>query len=356
MDVLLFLARRLAIALCLLFLLLVITFVIFFKIPSQPAGFLVDMKIATPAQVKAARHTLGADRPVHVQFAKYVWRLAHGDFGRSWQTYYTFEGEVVPGVPVSYILRDAAGVTASLVLGGAALLLLLSIPLGAWSASRPRSLLDRTVAAGSLVGISTHPLVVALVLQLFVGFRWHVAPASGYCPLHGHAVVSSRIGVPPCGGPVDWASHLVLPWIAFALFFVALYIRIVRVRMIEVLAEPYIRTARAKGASSFRVVRRHAMPNSMLAIVTMIGMDIGTALGVCIYIEEVFNLPGLGHRMVDSTALGILDLPLMVGVIFVSAVTILALNLLIDLTYSLVDPRITRVSRRMSDVPERRFA
>jgi peptide/nickel transport system permease protein len=162
--------------------------------------------------------------------------------------------------------------------------------------------------------------------------------------------------VKPCGGLVDWASHLVLPWITFALFFVALYIRVVRVRMIEVLSEPYIRTARAKGASSFRVVRRHAMPNSMLAIVTMIGMDIGTALGVCIYIEEVFNLPGLGHRMVDSTALGVLDMPLMVGVIFVSAVTILALNLLIDLSYSIIDPRISRVSSRFADAPLQRVA
>jgi peptide/nickel transport system permease protein len=356
MAVLLFLARRLAIAACLLFLLMLVTFVIFFKIPSQPATFLVDPKIATPAQIKAARHVFGADRPVHVQFAKYVWRLAHGDFGRSWRSTYYYAGNVVPGVPVSHILRDAAGVTASLVLGGAALLLLVSIPLGAWSASRPRSLLDRTVAAGSLVGISTHPLVVALLLQLFVGFRWHVAPASNYCPLHGHAAASFTPGVKPCGGLVDWASHLVLPWITFALFFVALYIRVVRVRMIDVLSEPYIRTARAKGASSFRVVRRHALPNSMLAIVTMIGMDIGTALGVCIYIEEVFNLPGLGHTMVDSTALGILDMPLMVGVIFVSAVAILALNLLIDLTYSLVDPRITRVSSRMADAPERRLA
>ena len=355
MDVLLFLARRVAIAVVLLFLLTLITFVIFFKIPSEPASFLVDPKVATPAQIQAARHTLGADRPVHVQFAKYVWRLAHGDFGRSWRMYYYSAGNVVPGQPVSHILRDAAGVTASLVLGGAALLLLVSIPLGAWSASRPRSLLDRTVAAGSLVGISTHPLVVALLLQLFVGFRWHVAPASGYCPLHGQPIVFTPYGK-PCGGPVDWASHLVLPWITFALFFVALYIRVVRVRMIEVLSEPYIRTARAKGASSFRVVRRHALPNSMLAIVTMIGMDIGTALGVCIYIESVFNLPGLGHRMVDSTALGVLDMPLMVGVIFVSAVTILALNLLIDLTYSLIDPRITRVSSRMADAPERRFA
>jgi peptide/nickel transport system permease protein len=355
MDVLLFLARRVLISIVLLVVLTFVTFVIFFKVPSEPAAFLVDPKLATPAQIKQARHILGADRPVHVQFVKYVWRVAHADFGHSWRTYYLTANGVVLGTPVSRILVDAAGVTASLVLGGAALLLLLSIPLGAWSASRPRSLLDRTVAAGSLVGISTHPLVVALLLQVFVGFRWHVVPATGYCPLHGQPVIFTPNG-PPCGGPVDWASHLVLPWITFALFFVALYVRVVRVRMIEVLSEPYIRTARAKGASSFRVVRRHALPNSMLAILTMIGMDIGTALGVCIYIESVFNLPGLGHRMVDSTALGVLDLPLMVGVIFVSAVTILVLNLLIDLAYSLVDPRISRVSSRMSDVPVRRMA
>jgi peptide/nickel transport system permease protein len=244
MDVLLFLARRVAIALVLLFLLTLITFVIFFRIPSEPAQFLVDTKIATRAQIQAARHTLGADRPLHVQFAKYVWRLAHGDFGRSWRTYYIYKGEVVPGVPVSYILRDAAGVTASLVFGGAALLLLLSIPLGAWSATRPRSLLDRTVGAGSLVGISTHPLVVALLLQLFVGFRWHVAPASGYCPLHGHSFVDIP-GQQSCGGMVDWASHLVLPWITFALFFVALYIRIVRVT-----SGRRVRRARRASASS----------------------------------------------------------------------------------------------------------
>ena len=354
MAVLLFVARRLAISAVLLVALTFITFVVFFKIPSEPAQFLVDTKTATPAQIKAARHALGADRPVHVQFAKYVWRLAHGDFGRSWRTYVLTPEGVLPGQPVSRILLEAAGVTGSLVLGGAVVLLLLAIPLGVFSASRPRSLFDRTIVAVSLIGISTHPLVLALLLQLFAGNRWHLVPPSGYCPLHGRSVVFGP--EQSCGGPVDWATHLILPWITFALFFVALYIRVVRVRMIEVLSEPYIRTARAKGASGLRVVRRHALPNSMLAIVTMIGMDIGTALGVCIYIESVYGLPGLGHRIVDSTALGILDLPLMVGVIFFSAVTILVLNLLIDLTYSLIDPRISRVASRLADAPVRRFA
>ena len=162
MDVLLFLARRFLISVVLLVVLTFLTFVFFFKVPSEPAQFLVDTKTATRAQIKQARHILGADRPVHVQFAKWAWRVAHADFGRSWRTYYLTANGVVLGTPVSHILVDAAGVTASLVLGGAALLLLVSIPLGAWSASRPRSLVDRTVAAGSLVGISTHPLVVAL--------------------------------------------------------------------------------------------------------------------------------------------------------------------------------------------------
>jgi peptide/nickel transport system permease protein len=354
-----YLLRRLAIAVLLLFVLTLITFVVFFKIPNEPAQFLVDVKTATPQQIAQARHVLGVDRPVHVQFAKYVWRLAHADFGRSWKTYSITPEGIVPGQPVANVLLDASAVTASLVLGGAVLLLLLSIPAGAASAARPRSILDRTVVAVSLVGISTHPLVVALLLQLFVGNRWHVVPPTGYCPLHGHAIVlgnTSTTGTTAgCGGPVDWATHLILPWITFALFFVALYIRVVRVRMLEVLGEPYIRTARAKGASGFRVVRSHALPNSMLAILTMIGMDVGTALGVCIYIESVYGLPGLGRKIVDSTALGVFDGPMIVGVIFFCAVAILALNLLIDLTYGLIDPRISRLGR-LADVQPRRVA
>jgi len=192
------------------------------------------------------------------------------------------------------------------------LLLLIAIPLGSFVATRPRSLVDRIAIGFSVAAISTHPLVVGLILQLFVGNRWHVAPPSGYCPIVGSAPDTSNpalLGgltenIPTCGGPVDWAAHLVLPWITFALFFVALYLRMMRARMIEVLDEGYVRTAREKGASELGVVRGHALRNAISPIVTMIGMDAGMAIGIAMYIETVFGLPGLGRTTALRTAHG----------------------------------------------------
>ena len=176
-------------------------------------------------------------------------------------------------------------VTGALVIGGALLALLISIPLGAIAAAKPRSATDRTILAVSLIGICTHPLVVALLLQQFPGNRWGIAPARGYCSFFGTAgepgkfdgfSLSQDLG---CAGPTAWASHLILPWITFALFFVAIYTRLVRVRMIEVMDEPYIRTAEAKGMPRTRVVRHHALRNAMSPVLTLVGMDIGLASG-----------------------------------------------------------------------------
>ena len=185
-------------------------------------------------------------------------------------------------------------------IGGALLALLISIPLGAIAAAKPRSATDRTILAVSLIGICTHPLVVALLLQQFPGNRWGIAPARGYCPFFGTAgepgkfdgfSLSQDLG---CAGPTAWASHLILPWITFSLFFVAIYTRLVRVRMIEVMDEPYIRTAEAKGMPRARIVRHHALRNAMSPVLTLVGMDIGLALGIALYVESVYRLPGLG--------------------------------------------------------------
>lgn len=353
-----YVVRRLLVALVLVWLLSVITFFMFFKIPADPAGFLVDMQKATPDQIAKAHHALGVDRPVYVQYGKYVWRAVHGDFGFSWATANVFGGQV-DGVAVAPMIVDAARVTASLVLGGMALLLLIAIPLGTFVATRPRSWLDRAAVGFSVAAISTHPLVVGLLLQLFVGNRWHVAPPSGYCPLHGTAIdvsnpasllgpsntfgVGSTENLPTCGGPVDWAYHLALPWLTFALFFVALYLRMVRNRMLEVLSEPYVRTARAKGASEFRVVRAHALRNGISPIVTMIGMDAGMAIGIAMYIETVFGLPGLGRTTIAALngAAGF-DLPVIVGITLAAGLAIILLNLAVDLALLAIDPTISR--------------
>ena len=342
--------RRLAVAAVLVWLLSVITFAMYFKIPADPAGFLVDIQHSSPDQVAKARHALGVDRPVYVQYGKYVERALHGDLGISWQTAQVFGGRV-EGVYVAPLVRSALGVTASLVLGGMLLLLLIAIPLGAYVATRPRSFADRAAIAFSIAAISTHPLVVGLLLQLFAGNRWHVAPPSGYCPLFGSAPDTSSTAfltanpqnVPTCGGPVAWASHLVLPWLTFALFFIALYLRMMRARMIEVLDEPYVRTARAKGASEFDVVRRHAFRNAIPPIVTMIGMDAGMAIGIAMYIEAVFGLPGLGRTTIGAlnNPAGF-DLPIILGVTLVTGLVIILLNLVVDLALLAIDPTIRR--------------
>ena len=332
--------RRIGVSRLILVLLVLATFVMFDRIPNEPAGFLVDPQRSTQAEIAAARHQLGVDRPLPERFFEYVKRIAHGDFGRSWQTIgYTGTGEEF-GTPVRDELLRALGTTASVVLGGMALVLLFSFPLGLVSAARPRSGIDRASVGVSLIGISTHPLVLALLLQLFVGNRWGWLPAQGYCNLVGgdRLIYDGNVAT-TCGGPREWVSHLILPWITFALFFIALYSRIIRVRMLAVLGEPFIRTARAKGASETRVVWRHALPNAIGPIATMTAMDIGTALGVAAYVETVYHLPGLGARMVSALSLGYFDVPVLIGIVFITAVIILVLNLVMDLLHATIDPR-----------------
>ncbi len=345
-----FILRRLAVAVILLWILSVITFVIYLKVPADPAGFIVDIQHASPTQIAQAHHLLGTDRPAVVQYVKYMERLLHGDFGLSWATVQSFNGQVV-GASVGHIVWRAALVTASLVLGGFVLLLLVAVPLGTFVATRPRSFADRLSLGLAVAAISTHPLVVGLLLQLFVGERWKLLPASGYCTVShpsGASIEAWRrfapTGTPePCGGVGHWAWHLVLPWFTFALFFVALYMRIVRARMLEVMEEPWVRTARAKGASEARVIRVHALRNAIAPVVTMVAMDAGMAIGIAMYIETVFGLPGLGRTMIRALAgLQGYDLPVILAVTLVAAAAIIVLNLVADIVLLAIDPTVAR--------------
>ncbi len=276
----------------------------------------------------------------------YVGRLAHGDLGYSWSAVERAPDGTVTGLPVGPTVVAAARVTGSLALGGLVFLALVAVPLGVAAARRPDSIFDRLTAAFSTSAIAIHPLVLALVLQLFVGKRWGILPESGYCSLFGHDTLYARTGFgivgTPCGGPVDWAEHLLLPWITFGLFFTALYLRLTRSRMLDTLEEPYIRTARAKGASEGRVLRRHALRNGLPPLVTMAGMDIGLATGMAVFVESVFGLPGLGARTVQALNVeGVaFDLPLILGVILAIGAAIVVLNLLVDAIQVLLDPRL----------------
>src|SRR5919204_3866069 len=271
--------RRLGIAVVLLFLLSVITFLLYYSIPSDPAYFILDPRHSTPALIEKAHHKLGTDRPLPVQYGKFVWRALHGDFGVAFEGIsFTPTGEA-EGTHVGHQVVRAAAVTGWLALGGVVLLVLLAAPAAALAASRVGSWLDRSLITISLIGISLHPIVLGLILQRLFGNRWHIAPDSGYCSFlpqktaHPLGGITTPFSESTCSGPVQWATHMALPWLTFALFFLALYMRIIRVQLLEVLGADYVRAARAKGASEQRVLRRHALPNAFGPIIAMMGMD-----------------------------------------------------------------------------------
>ena len=317
-----FLVRRLLWAVFLFFAATVVTYVIFFAVPAFDPSANAGGAAATPLHAKQLREFLKLDEPVWKHYLEFVWNLvAHGSLGQSW--YYR--------VDVNYIIGQRAPVTASLVLGSAIIWLAVSIPIGVLSALKPRSLLDRASMVFVLVGISAHPIWIGLLLAYLFGFVLDLTPIAGYCNFFGG-------GAEQCGGPVQWAYHLLLPWATFTLLFAALYVRLIRANVMETLNEDYVRTARAKGASSRRVLVHHVLRNSMLPVVTILGMDIGLALGGAIFTETVFNLPGLGQQLLISY--NTLDLPMIVGIVVFSTVAVIVFNLVVDVAYFFLDPRI----------------
>jgi peptide/nickel transport system permease protein len=298
----------------------IVTFMIFFVVPADRARQVCGQR-ATPTCIERARHFLGLDRPVIVQYGRFLDRLViHHSLGRSFTT----------RQDVTQRVLDAAPVTASLVLGGAVLWLMISIPIGILSALRPRSLLDRITMVFVLVGISAHPVWIGLLGTYFIGFRAHLVPITGYCDLFAPTG--------DCGGPVQWAYHLVLPWACFSVLFAATYVRMIRAYTMETLGEDFVRTARAKGAPETRVLRSHVIRNALLPVVTILGMDLGLALGGAFFTETVFGLPGLGKLSVG--AIDNFDLPTVQGVVVFATFCIIVLNLVVDTLYAWVDPRI----------------
>jgi peptide/nickel transport system permease protein len=312
-----YILRRTVWAVVLFLVITLTTFVLFFILPTEHEIF-VRRTETNPDEVRQALRLHGG---VFHEYGLFVWNLLHGFLGASF----------VNRQDVATIVLHAAPVTAGLVLGGAILWLLISIPVGILSAVRPHSLLDRTTMTLVLLGISVHPVFIGLMLSYFFGFKLHWMPISGYAdffnpPLGQH------------GGPVQWAYHMVLPWLSYSLLFAALYTRMVRASVLEAFDDDHIRTARAKGASEFRVLRVHVLRNAMLPIVTMLGMDIGVAFGGAVFVENVFGLPGLGRIIVQS--LRRQDLPVILGVVVVATTAILVFNLLVDVLYAWLDPRI----------------
>jgi peptide/nickel transport system permease protein len=313
-----FVLRRLAWAIVLFFALTLYTYILFFVIPGNEEtirrGFRGD-------QGTTLRETVGIDGgSILREYGSFVSHVVHGDLGVSQRN----------REPVLERIARAAPVTMSLVIGGAVVWLLIAIPIGLLSALRPRSLLDRAGMLFVLVGVSAHPLWIGLVLSYSFGFRLEVTPIAGYCAVFDPSDT--------CGGPVQWAYHLLLPWIAFGAVFAAIYARMIRASVLEVYDADHVRTARAIGMSEGRILRTQVLRNAMLPLVTMVGMDLGIAFGGAIFVERAFGLPGIGKLLISS--LGGRDLPVILGIVVLVTTAILVFNLLVDLLYPLLDPRI----------------
>ena len=325
---LLFVVKRLVWGVVMVAIVSLITFVIFIGLPDRTINS--RQGLVTP-NLQAQWHLDGHSMPAkYVLFLKHI--ALHADFGQSMRQPLSVREIVVTALPV----------TASLVIGGTIMFLLLAFPIGLLSALRPRSLLDKGLMVFLLVGVSAHPVFLGLILSYFLGFKWHLFPIAGYCNLHYHPTDI-------CGGPRYWAYHMVLPWITFAFLFAALYARMIRANVLEALGEDYVRTARAKGAGSWRILRRHVARNALLPVVSMLGMDVGLAFGGAIFIETVFDLPGVGQVL--YRALGSADEPVILGVAILVSVAAVIANLAADLLYCLVDPRIGLRTKARESVP-----
>jgi peptide/nickel transport system permease protein len=326
-----YLVRRILWAFVLFIAVTLVSYIIFFLVPAEPARLVAGPQ-APPDAVERARKFLHLDEPIWKQYLRFLHSLSPITFdgarpelkepslGRSFAT----------RQEVNKIVKAAAPITISLVIGGAILWMLIALPIGILSALRPRSLLDRGAMIFVLIGISAHPVWIGLLLSYFVGYRLGLTPLGGYCDLVNPST--------DCGGPVEWAHAMILPWITFAILFAALYVRMIRANVMEALNEDYVRTARAKGAPEHTVMRSHVLRNAMLPVVTMLGMDIGLAMGGAIFTETVFGLPGIGRTAV--VALEGFDLPTVQGIVVFATVAIIVFNLAVDLLYAVIDPRI----------------
>jgi len=313
-----FLARRVLFGLLVLWIVSGAVFLLFFVAPHDPAR-LIAGRLATPQTVALVNHRLGLDRPLPDQYASFVWRLLHGDLGYS---YYS-------SAPVGQLLASRLPVTASLALGGAVLWLAAGIGVGVAAARRPRSLVDRGGAVLMLAGLSMPTFLVGLLLLYFLFFRLHLAGITVFPP-GGYVALTQD--------PAGWVQHLVLPWVTLAAVTAATYSRLTRSSLLEVLGEDYIRTARSKGLGEDRVVYRHGLRSALTPVVTLLGIDVGTLLGGVIVTEQVFGLPGLGQLAWQSVTTQ--DLPVIIGTVLVASAFIVVANLLVDLGYALLDPRV----------------
>jgi peptide/nickel transport system permease protein len=281
--------------------------------PGDPAAIIAGDS-ATVEDIARIRAQLGLDQPVYIQLAQWAWRLLHGDLGIS----------IFTNLPVSKLIEQRIEPTAALTIATLIISVLVAIPMGVLAAWRAGSWVDRVVMVFAVLGFSVPVFVLAYILIYIFAISADLLPVQGY--------VSITVGFWP------FLSHLILPSMALGMIYAALIARITRASMLDVLAQDYIRTAQAKGLGTQQVLIGHALKNAAVPIVTIIGIGVALLISGVVVTETVFAIPGLGRLTVDAILRR--DYPIIQGVILIFSAAYVLVNLLVDLSYTLLDPRI----------------
>ena len=312
-----FLIRRVA---AIVPLLIIITFAVYalvLLIPGDPARTLAGGIKASPAAIEQIRHQLHLDQPLLAQYWRWLTHAVRGDLGTSLFQHQSVASGIVQRLPL----------TLSLALGGFVVSILLGLPLGILAGTRPGSVTDRAATVGSSLGIAMPDFWVAIILVVVFAVKARILPDIGYVGLGTD--------------PWQWFRHLLLPWIALGLAGAATLARQVRGALIDALDQDYVRTARAMGVPERQVVGKLALKNALTPAMTVLGIQFAYLLGGTVIIEQIFSIPGLGAYILQ--AIDSKDLPVIQGTVLLIAVIFVVVNLLVDLAYGVVNPKV-RVS------------
>src|SRR5262245_1997227 len=317
---LIYIARRLAWTVLVILVVLFITFLVFFKLPAGDPALRFAGKSPTPESIALIRERLHLNKPFYEEFGYFVWHFVRGDENGWPGLGYSYSGFV----PVKDQITERAPRTLWLIFGAATLWLVVGVGIGVLSAVKRRSLIDRAAMGFALFGISAPVFWLGLMALWIFWRKLHWTAGTGYVP------ISDGIG--------SWFSHLILPWVVLALLYMAIYACMTRNNLLETLGEDYIRTARAKGLSERDVIFKHGLRASLTPIVTLFGLDVALLVGGAIITESVFNLQGLGWTAISGAINQ--DLPTVLGVVLLTATAVAIMNLVVDIAYAFLDPRV----------------
>jgi peptide/nickel transport system permease protein len=308
-----FVVRRLAGMVAVLFAVSVLTFLVFNVIPNSDPAQRMAGKSATPRLVASITEEWGFDDPLPQQYLTMMKKVFSGDL-ISYQARENVDERIVEGIPQTF----------SLCVGAAVIWMFFGILFGYLSAVRAGGLLDRALTIVAVIGISIPVFWLAAILLNYLTYKLEIFPSGGYVEF--------------AEDPIEWANHLILPWVTLAITYVGVYSRVLRSNMLDAMGEDYVRTARAKGLGERQVITRHVMRNSLIPIVTLFGLDFGVLLGGAIVVEAIFSLEGIGQYAYES--LINTDLPPIMAVVLFGAFFVVLFNALVDIAYAWLDPRI----------------